>query len=314
MNENDDPKIRELLKKSPPLTPPESFYQGVLDKIERKHNPATAPTPWYWGVPGRLVASACLVMLVVFVTRDTSKEQLEMKKSPPAAPAMNKIASVESARRTLDKLSESAPVQKRLERSMVDYVDHPSPFEEVDEADRKQLQVSGKDVPMAASSEMVSELKEARDTVGGVVSQNSFMDQQRFRKDAAHSLLSKTKDDAAMKSSEKSLEWLGASSGIVQPRTVVIRTGNEWKTLWQEHSHSVPPRVDFDQQMVIGIFGGEKHTSGYNLEIVSISEGAAELVVSYREGPPSLAQVMTQPYVLRVVPKSNLPFRFQKIH
>jgi len=32
MTEQDDKKIRDLLKKSPTLTPPESFYQGVLEK------------------------------------------------------------------------------------------------------------------------------------------------------------------------------------------------------------------------------------------------------------------------------------------
>src|SRR5262245_56404344 len=86
MNQNDDPKIRELLKKSPTLKPPESFYQGVLDKVERKRGRADetasgllpllrSSARWFGGYPVKALASACILMIIVLVTRETKKNQ-----------------------------------------------------------------------------------------------------------------------------------------------------------------------------------------------------------------------------------------------
>ena len=87
MNENEEQKLRKLLKASPPLDPPESFYRGVLQKIERESERArvakkSGDSPavwrergraWYWNIPFKTLATACVLLLVVFATRETRK-------------------------------------------------------------------------------------------------------------------------------------------------------------------------------------------------------------------------------------------------
>src|SRR5436309_15757299 len=90
MNEKDPElpgEIRKVLKESPTLTPPESYYKGVLRAIERKSEGAKeegvslAPSlprsfaHWFWGVPAKAIAAACVLVVVVWVTRETRQPQ-----------------------------------------------------------------------------------------------------------------------------------------------------------------------------------------------------------------------------------------------
>jgi len=50
MNENEPQlpdDLRKALKESPTFTPPESFYRGILEKIDRKRE----AVPWYFWLP-----------------------------------------------------------------------------------------------------------------------------------------------------------------------------------------------------------------------------------------------------------------------
>lgn len=80
MNENDQlpEKIRKALKDSPTLTPPESFYRSVMDKIASEPRGAgasekSAPTPPRADAPMRWpkwIAATCVAMLAVFAGRE----------------------------------------------------------------------------------------------------------------------------------------------------------------------------------------------------------------------------------------------------
>jgi len=55
----------------------------------------------------------------------------------------------------------------------------------------------------------------------------------------------------------------GYRSGVRDPLQVVIRSQGEWNAFWKRHSvtntNPAPaPNVDFDREMVVGIFLGEK--------------------------------------------------------
>jgi hypothetical protein len=59
----------------------------------------------------------------------------------------------------------------------------------------------------------------------------------------------------------------GYRSGIRGPLQTVIRNQDEWNAFWKRHSSTdtnpTPvPIVDFDREMVVGIFLGEKSTGG----------------------------------------------------
>lgn len=110
----------------------------------------------------------------------------------------------------------------------------------------------------------------------------------------------------------------GDQSSIDEPRQVIARTAEEWTALWRRHAPDRrPPHVDFDKEMVVGLFLGGRPTAGYSIELVGTAQDQGALVVRYREGspPPGLltAQVLTFAYTLVALPKHAGEVRFEKV-
>jgi protease stability complex PrcB-like protein len=109
----------------------------------------------------------------------------------------------------------------------------------------------------------------------------------------------------------------GSQSNIDAPSKVVVRSTAEWAKLWKTHNFDKPePRVDFDKEMVVGVFMGSRPTGGYTVEIVSLADKDGTLVVSYRETSPRpgtmAAQVLTFPYHLIATAKRSGEVKFEK--
>jgi len=113
----------------------------------------------------------------------------------------------------------------------------------------------------------------------------------------------------------------GFRSGIRERKFLVIKNETEWKTVWQNHVQpNVPakelPRVDFEKEMIVAVFLGEKPTGGYKVEITAIEEdrGKGRLRVVVREGKPPagamVIQALTQPYHIVRVKKIDLTTTF----
>ena len=113
----------------------------------------------------------------------------------------------------------------------------------------------------------------------------------------------------------------GFRSGIRERKFLVIKNETEWKTVWQNHVQpNVPakelPRLDFDKEMVVAVFLGEKPTGGYKVAITAMEEdqGKGQLRVVTRESKPPTGsmtiQAMTQPYHIVRVKKSDLTTTF----
>jgi len=110
----------------------------------------------------------------------------------------------------------------------------------------------------------------------------------------------------------------GTQSGVDDPRTVAVRSADDWTTLWRAHAvGKAPPAVDFSREMVVGVFLGSRPTAGYAVEIVGVREESAALVVQYRTASPGgdvmTAQVITSPFHLVAVPKREGDVRFEKV-
>lgn len=94
----------------------------------------------------------------------------------------------------------------------------------------------------------------------------------------------------------------GAVSLIQEPREVVIRSAQEWRVLWNEHSPQPAPAVDVDSGVVVGVFLGSRPTAGYRVQIEAIRVEGATAVVEYRERAPGrgdiVAQILTSPFHL----------------
>ena len=116
----------------------------------------------------------------------------------------------------------------------------------------------------------------------------------------------------------KSDEWRGVQCGVQDSRQAVFRHADKWQAFWEKalapYSNrltKVPP-VDFNKDMVVGVFLGQRDKPSFEVEIRSIRQedqpGAGKaLIVRYREirkmqgvfVPP----FAIQPYHLKRVPR-----------
>jgi PrcB C-terminal len=108
----------------------------------------------------------------------------------------------------------------------------------------------------------------------------------------------------------------GSRSGIREPLQTVIRNRDDWNAFWKRHASTdtppaLAPIVDFDRQMVVGIFLGEKSTGGYEVEIVRAERRDSSLYFYYREESPPpgamVTQALTQPFHLVKIAKYQDP-------
>jgi hypothetical protein len=114
----------------------------------------------------------------------------------------------------------------------------------------------------------------------------------------------------------------GYRSGVREPLQVVIRNQDEWNTFWKRHSATdtnppPAPIIDFDREMVVGIFLGEKSTGGYEVEIVRAERRNSSLYFYYwgKSPPPGVmvTQALTQPFhLVRVAKYDNARIIFRR--
>ena len=72
------------------------------------------------------------------------------------------------------------------------------------------------------------------------------------------------------------------------------------------------------KESVVAVFLGSKPSAGYNVAILSTTEGGGALIVRYRETRPArdamTAQILTFPYHIVAIPKVSAPnVKFEKV-
>jgi len=106
------------------------------------------------------------------------------------------------------------------------------------------------------------------------------------------------------------------SNGSVA-RESVVRSPEEWGTLWASlPTKQAAPQVAFDQMMVVGVFIGNRPTTGYKVEITGARKEGDALVVLWKEVPPvagsSVNATVTSPFAVAGLPRHDGPVRFEK--
>ncbi len=122
-------------------------------------------------------------------------------------------------------------------------------------------------------------------------------------------------------------EWTGTQAGVQGRTTLIARTEQEWQDMWQLAATPAPGPLP-QGWMGIGVFLGMRQTAGYSVAIEGVTEqvttdqrfiqqglpASREVVISYGERAPApgamSAQVLTSPYVIRIVPRMDWPTRF----
>jgi len=67
-------------------------------------------------------------------------------------------------------------------------------------------------------------------------------------------------------------EWKGYHCGYIEPLRLIIQTEDQWREVWEKLYYFKLPRaklpdINFDKEMVIAAFMGEKKIGGYRIEI-----------------------------------------------
>ena len=84
----------------------------------------------------------------------------------------------------------------------------------------------------------------------------------------------------------------GARSSVTRLGERVAWTAEAWQKIWHEHTARVEPKpalpaVDFDKEMVLAIFMGQRPTSGYSVAVTDVTRGEKGIVASVRRNSPS---------------------------
>lgn len=113
----------------------------------------------------------------------------------------------------------------------------------------------------------------------------------------------------------------GTYSGKKDPIAQIITAKQDWEHIWKQHvSVLVPqppvPEIDFETEVVVAIFAGEKKSGGYAIVIKKVSEELNDVVVRYKLTEPQpnsfTIQVITQPYVMLKMSKPQGTVRLLK--
>jgi hypothetical protein len=112
--------------------------------------------------------------------------------------------------------------------------------------------------------------------------------------------------------------WQGNDTAVTHSGQVVIRNDNQWISFWGEHHpHEAAPDVDFTQKMVLGVFAGSRPADQFSIAIIAVRSAPGTLIVDYRETPPPTGtfavNVTAYPYDIKVVPRSTLPVKFNRL-
>jgi hypothetical protein len=109
-------------------------------------------------------------------------------------------------------------------------------------------------------------------------------------------------------------------SGIKEPRKVVIRDAAALEKLWNEHFDGrgrvmAPPKVDFDKEMVVGVFLGDGkggcHTVSISAARIVNGKGVVEYLDEDLAGPAvSCIAMVTQPMDLAVTTRIDGDIQF----
>jgi len=106
-----------------------------------------------------------------------------------------------------------------------------------------------------------------------------------------------------------------ALSGITTPQNMVIKDDKTWATVWAQHAGTEAlPKVDFSQDMVLGVFGSGTDGCAYT-RITGVAYKDGTLIVTRVDGSSADANtactmMITRPAHLIMVARTEAPVEF----
>lgn len=114
---------------------------------------------------------------------------------------------------------------------------------------------------------------------------------------------------------------IGYDSGIKEFSKRLAKNDKEFSSLYTEHltgqkniNATVFPKINFKDEMVAGIFLGERPSSGYSINIKRVVKTDSQIIIEASETTPDkdsdITSIITTPYQFITLPQSDLPVKF----
>ncbi len=109
--------------------------------------------------------------------------------------------------------------------------------------------------------------------------------------------------------------------GYDKPQIKVIKEPTELQEIYAKINMTRRPgfpipEVDFDTEMIIGLYMGEKNTGGFSIGIDSVEETKKELIIHVKETTPEggmVTMAICQPFCIVKMPATKKEIVFKKV-
>ena len=112
-------------------------------------------------------------------------------------------------------------------------------------------------------------------------------------------------------------KWSGPHGGGPTYAVRTLQTAEAWDAFWKQVEREKPRSLNLAREMAVAIVLGERRTGGFSVDIATARAEDGKLVIQYQEKTPApdmmVTQMLTAPWVVAVVPRSDLPVVAQKI-
>ncbi|WP_029272340.1 protease complex subunit PrcB family protein [Flavobacterium sp. KJJ] len=107
----------------------------------------------------------------------------------------------------------------------------------------------------------------------------------------------------------------------VKPAAILVASQEKMDSNFTKHENTCTaasdPTIDFTKNMLVGIFAGEKPTSGYAIKMTSIVENNCEVIISFYEKAPlageAITQAATYPSDFILIPRTSKTILFNPV-
>jgi len=101
-------------------------------------------------------------------------------------------------------------------------------------------------------------------------------------------------------------DWSGQYCPQTKPLEKLVENIMDWQSMWGLTGEKMPKiMIDFDSEVVAGIFLGDKPTGGYRIEFRQPFVQNETMFILYKVGKPTgvVTQAISQPYAIKVFQK-----------
>ena len=109
----------------------------------------------------------------------------------------------------------------------------------------------------------------------------------------------------------------GPQSAVSTRVNYLITSEKQLKDIWgMINATGTPPVIDFKMHTVLALFAGQKSTAGYAISALEVKDTDKRIVTISLTNPGEgcmLAQAVSAPFAIAVVPATSLPFTHEDV-